>query len=67
MYILPTGQFKPPVQQEPPLRNDWVGEISIPSETHNIQIRPRDPRIPDFFYVVVYTSGSLDPFLLPGI
>jgi hypothetical protein len=51
VYVLSTRQFK------------LLDETSIRSDTHNIQVR-RDPRAPDFFYVVVYTS-SLDPFLLP--
>jgi len=68
VYILPAHQFKLPAQQEEEaaLKNSWLNEIAIPSSSHNVQIR-RYPGVSDFFYLVVYTSGSLDPFLLQGI
>ena len=46
-------------------KDGWLSEI-IPASSHNILIR-RYQDIDDFFYVVVYTSGSLDPFVFQGI
>jgi hypothetical protein len=68
VYVLSTRQFKPPNQpeEEAALKNGWLGEAFIQASTHNIQIR-RNANVADFFYLMVYTSGSLDPFLLQGI
>ena len=68
VYVLSSSQFNLPAQQvdEAVLNNNWPGEISIPSSTHNIQLR-RYPSVPDFFYLVVYNGASLDQFLLEGI
>lgn len=61
VYVLSIQQFKPPAQYE----ERWVCEI-VPASSHNIKIL-RDQSNPDFFYVVVYTSGTLDPFIVQGI
>jgi hypothetical protein len=68
VYVLSTRQFQAPVQQEneTALKDGWLGEIFIPASSQNIQIR-RHRDVPDFFYLIVYTSASLDPFLLQGI
>jgi hypothetical protein len=54
VYVMSTSDF------------NWPGEVSIPSATHDIQIR-RSANAPDFFYMVIYTGGSLDQFMLQGI
>jgi hypothetical protein len=68
IYVLSTRQFHAPAQQEneAALKDGWLPEIFIPASSHNIQIR-RQRDVPDFFYLIVYTSASLDPFLLQGI
>jgi hypothetical protein len=68
VYVLSTRQFQAPAQQENEvaLKDGGLGEIFITASSHNIQIR-RHRDVPDFFYLIVYTSPSLDPFLLQGI
>jgi hypothetical protein len=68
VYVLSTRQFKLPAEheEEVALKDSWHGEISIPCATKDIKIR-RYPGVPGFFYVVIYTGGTLDPFLLQGI
>jgi putative zinc finger protein len=67
VYALSTQQFKLPanLEEQAEKKDGWLSEI-IPASSHNIQLR-KYPGIADFFYLVVYTSGSLDPFTLNGI
>jgi hypothetical protein len=67
VYVLSDQQFKLPAQlsDEAEKKDGWLGEI-IPASSHNIQVR-KYPGIAGFFYLVVYTSGNLDPFTLNGI
>jgi hypothetical protein len=68
VYIMPTRQFNVPALQQADgaMRSDWPDDISIPASTHNVRIR-RSSNVTDFFYLIVYTSASLEPFLLQGI
>ena len=65
VYVLATRQFTLPPQPDAVQKDGWLSEV-IPASSHNVQIR-RYQGIDDFFYVIVYTSGSLDPFVFPGI
>jgi hypothetical protein len=68
VYVLSTRQFKPPgqLEAEAALKDGWPGDISIPASSHSILIRP-NLNAPDFFYLIIATSGSLDALLLDGI
>jgi hypothetical protein len=67
VYVLPASQFKLPADQDAQSAkaDGSLAEI-IPASKHNFQIR-RYPDITDFFFVIVYTSGTLDPFLFHEI
>jgi hypothetical protein len=63
VYVLSNTQFRPPADLSQ--KDGWLAEM-IPASTHNIQIR-RESIDADFFYVVVYTSASLDTFKVQPI
>ena len=67
VYVMSTQQFKlPEPLEDKSVKNEgWLSEI-IPASRHKIQIR-RYPSIADFFFVVIYTTDTLDSFTFQGI
>jgi hypothetical protein len=67
VYVMSTQQFKLPEPfEEKTIKNEgWLSEM-LPASRHKIQIR-RYPSIADFFFVVIYTTDSLDSFTFQGI
>ncbi len=67
VYVFSTEQFKLPasLEDEAAKKDGWLDAI-IPASRHNIQLRSY-PGTAGFFYVVVYTTDSLDAFTFQGI
>lgn len=57
VYVLPRAQFARPDTQH------WPEGIPIPTSSHTLQILTSQ----DHFYLILYTGGSLAPFLGAGI
>jgi hypothetical protein len=68
VYVLQAAHFKLPASHhdERALKNGWLAEVFIPASTHNVQVL-RYANVPEFFFLVVYSSRSLEPFLLRGV